>query len=267
MIEVVLVATTAAIAASISYLLWKARSSESSQIRRVIDLALCGSISIVVAKLIELAVLVIANGSYGNPAIVRYADVASTVVVILGLTLLAISVLDLIMIGKQLRPSGDKAGRLRDILETGPASRDLSLSAVPAILFRRNAQFSDKEITSTFLNNKIEEVLGFSQQEVQSDPHFLTWLMHPEDRQQFLSGDNDLAPGQLEAIFDSRFKHRSGSYRWIRTHITQVEDEHGTFKELIGCGFDITELKETEEQLTEILETDPCALVPDGEFE
>jgi len=267
MIEIVLIATTAAIAASISYSLWKARSNESSQIRRVIDLALCGSISILLAKLTELAVLVIANDSHGNPAIVRHADVASTVVVIVGLALLAISVLDLIMIGKQLRPRGDDTGRRRDMVEPGCASRDLKLFDVPAILFRRNGPFSERKIKSTFLNNKVEEVLGFSQQDVQSDPQFFTWLMHPEDRQHFLSGDNDLSPGQSDAVFDSRFKHRSGSYRWIRTYISRVDDEHGTFKELIGCGFDVTELKEAEEQLTKLLDTDPCTLNPEGESE
>jgi len=138
-------------------------------------------------------------------------------------------------------------------------------SAIPAILFRKGASLRDTRVSSVFLNNKAEDLLGFTQEEMQSDPHFLTWLMHPEDRQDFLAGDERLAEAQSEAIFDHRFKHRSGSYRWIRTIMKRVDDDDGAFREIVGCGLDITDLKEAEEQLASILSTDPCTLLPEDD--
>ncbi len=265
MIDVLLILTTLAIAAFAFHALWKARRNESGQLRRVIALAQYGAGAVMLAKFVELLILLTADAANGGLAIVRYSDIAATIVVAGGIALLAISLLDTIMIGRQLWPKEDDAlsGRAADPCRL--AGCEIEPAAIPAILFRKGALLRDTGVSSVFLNNKAEDLLGFTREELQSDPHFLTWLMHPEDRQDFLAGDERLAEAQSEAIFDHRFKHRSGSYRWIRTIMKRVDDDDGAFREIVGCGLDITDLKEAEEQLASILSTDPCSLLPEDD--
>lgn len=271
LIEIVLIAVTLAIAGSMSYALWQAQRIEPTQLRRVICLAMYGAFGVFVSKLIELALLTSVGSGYASAVTVYYGHLAADTIVVLGFTLLAVSVLDIVALGRHVWSADSMAPKQQESRQTKADSSDsepsdFDTSMVPAVLFRRSAPFSDTKTTSEFLTNGFEGILGFSREELQSDPHFLTWLMHPKDRQLVLSGDNDLEPGQLEAVFDQRFKHRSGSYRWIRTCVRRIEGENGQLKELIGCGFDITEQKEAEEQLSNILSTDPCNLVFDDEL-
>ncbi|MBT8066848.1 MAG: PAS domain-containing protein [Gammaproteobacteria bacterium] len=264
-VDTVLVTTTLAIAALVSHALWRARPDKPPQIRRVANLALSGAISISLAKLVQLGVLVTATGTGPTSPIAGFVDVAATVIVAVGIALLAISVLDMMMVGKQLWPKGTNATPASDPAKGETAGSHLSPGEIPAILFRREGPLGDAGVSSTFLNNKAAEVLGFSHDEMLSDPHFLTWLLHPEDRQDYQNGDEQLADAKAETVFDHRFKHRSGSYRWIRVTMKRIDDQAGKLKEIVACGMDVTDLKEAEEQLAGILSTDPCSVIPEDE--
>ena len=265
-LDTVLVTTTLAIAVLVSHALWKARRNEPPQIRRIAGLALAGAVSISLAKLVQLAVLMTANGMTSGSLITGYVDVAAAIVVAVGIALLATSVLDMMMVGKQLWPKAVDALSARNPAEADTTGSHLSPGRIPAILFRREGPLGDTSASSVFLNNKAEDVLGFTREEMQSDPHFLTWLMHPEDRQDYLNGDEQLVTARSEAVFDHRFKHRSGSYRWIRVTMKRIDDDSGGLKEIVGCGLDITDLKEAEQRLDNILSTDPCSVIPEDEI-
>jgi PAS domain S-box-containing protein len=265
-LDTVLVTTTLAIAALISLALWKAFRKESSEIRRVLGLALTGAAGVTLAKLVELGVLLNTGDAGADAMIIRYADVGATIVVAVGIALLATSLLDMVMFGRSLWPERGNSladTTSRSAIDTEPG---LEPGLVPAILFRRDAPLGDTTASSVFLNNKPEDVLGFTREEMQSDPHFVTWLLHPEDRGDLAAADQLLATPQSEAVFDQRYKHRSGSYRWVRTSMKRIEDENGAFKAIVGCGLDVTDLKEAEEQLASILSTDPCKLIPEDEI-
>ena len=263
MMDLVVTAITLAIAAAVTQALWKAQKRESTQLRLVINLAMYAALAIFVAKLLELAVVMSIGDDVRQVATVQYVQLGTDIVLVLGFTFLAVSMLDLITADRQLGWRKTGADTSSSVSEASYKVGCLEPSAIPAILFRRSAPLSENTVASEFLNNAVESLLGFSQDELKSDPLFLTWLMHPEDRQQYLSGASDPAPGQRVGTFDHRFKHRNGSYRWIRTCVTRIEGHDGQLEELVGCGFDITELKEAEVQLTEILNSDPCTLLPD----
>ncbi|MGB5256948.1 MAG: PAS domain S-box protein [Woeseiaceae bacterium] len=260
-IDIVLVTTTLAIAALISFALWRAFRRESGQTRRIVGLALGGAASITLAKLVQLVVLTSAADAGGDAMIARYVDVGSTIVVAIGMALLAASLLDMVMFGRSMWPHGD----LSHAAAVPGEEAILKPELVPAILYRRAAPLGDTTVCNVFLNNKPEDILGFTQEEMQSDPHFVTWLMHPEDRQDLAAADQLLEAEKSDAVFDQRYKHRSGSYRWVRTSMKRIEDENGTFKGIIGCGLDVTDLKEAEQQLISILNTDPCSVIPEDE--
>jgi PAS domain S-box-containing protein len=71
------------------------------------------------------------------------------------------------------------------------------------------------------------------------------WLLHPDDRERTLAEINRLAAGQKALRFESRFRHKDGSYRWLSWKA--VPDQGCIY----GMGRDVTELKEAENKLRE----------------
>jgi PAS domain S-box-containing protein len=69
------------------------------------------------------------------------------------------------------------------------------------------------------------------------------WLLHPEDRQKARGELGRLADGRRTLQFESRLRHRDGTYRWLSW--TAVPD--GGF--IYAVARDITEIKIAEEQL------------------
>lgn len=265
-IDIVLVTTTLAIAALISFALWRAFRKASTQIRRFLGLALAGASGITLAKLVQLVVLVSTADAGGDAMLARYADIGASIVVAVGMALLAASLLDMVMLGRSLWPMGSNSLAQPTSAVGVGADPGLEPELVPAILFRRAAPLGDTTASTVFLNNKPEDVLGFTREEMQSDPHFITWLMHPEDRQELPVADQLLEADQSEAVFDQRYKHRSGDYRWVRTSMKRIDGENGAFRGIIGCGLDITDLKDAAQQLESILSTDPCSVISEDEL-
>jgi PAS domain S-box-containing protein len=88
-----------------------------------------------------------------------------------------------------------------------------------------------------------EKVLGWTQQELTSRP--FTAFIHPEDRAASSEVAARLAQGHNLVQFENRFLRKDGSYRWIMWNATaSVEDEV-----IFATGRDVTELKQTQEQL------------------
>ena len=71
------------------------------------------------------------------------------------------------------------------------------------------------------------------------------WLMHPDDQEKTRAEIRHLAAGRKTLHFESRFRHRNGSYRWISWKA--VPDRGRVY----AMGRDITELKHAENELRE----------------
>ncbi|MGB5491642.1 MAG: hypothetical protein WBM76_12525, partial [Woeseiaceae bacterium] len=100
--DLVVTAITLAIAAAVTQALWKAQKSESTQLRQVINLAMYAALAIFVAKLLELAVVMSIGDDIRQVATVQYVKLGTDIVLVLGFTFLAISMLDLITADRQL---------------------------------------------------------------------------------------------------------------------------------------------------------------------
>src|SRR5262249_29814986 len=66
------------------------------------------------------------------------------------------------------------------------------------------------------------------------------WLIHPDDRERSTAERGHLAAGRLTVHFDSRLRHKDGSYRWISW---KAVPEGGR---VYAMGRDVTDLKEAE---------------------
>jgi PAS domain S-box-containing protein len=71
------------------------------------------------------------------------------------------------------------------------------------------------------------------------------WLLHPNDREKTRAEIIRLAMGRKTLRFESRFRHKDGSYRWISWK--SVPDQGRIY----AVGRDITDLKDAEDKLRE----------------
>jgi PAS domain S-box-containing protein len=119
---------------------------------------------------------------------------------------------------------------------------------IPAVVFMA---FLDQGISEAYVSPQIEAMLGFTQAEWLNDP--VRWFrqIHPDDKsrwsveaaQTFLSGE------PLRS--DYRVLARDGRVIWFHCEVRMVRHPDGRPWFIHGVGFDVTELKQAEEALTQ----------------
>ncbi len=118
---------------------------------------------------------------------------------------------------------------------------------MPAVIF---IAYLDKGTSEAYVSPQIEDSLGFSQEEWLGDP--IRWFqhIHPEDKDRWSLEAAELIQGKPLKSFYRVFA-RDGKIVWFRCEAKIVKHEDGRPWFFLGVGFDITELKQTEEALTE----------------
>src|SRR5579864_8551226 len=117
---------------------------------------------------------------------------------------------------------------------------------IPAVVFMA---YLDNAIGEAYVSPQIEAALGFSQQEGLEDPVRWYQQIHPDDKvrwsteaaEMFLSGK------PLRSAY--RVMARDGRVIWFQCDAKMIRREDGRPWFIHGVGFDITELKRTEEAL------------------
>ena len=117
---------------------------------------------------------------------------------------------------------------------------------IPAVIFMAHL---DRGIGEAYVSPQIEASLGFSQEEWLEDPIRWYQQIHPDDKQRwsveaaqmFLSGTS------LRSAY--RVMARDGRVVWFHCEAKMIRRKNGRPWFIHGIGFDITELKRTEEAL------------------
>ena len=120
------------------------------------------------------------------------------------------------------------------------------LEQIPAVVFMASL---DQGIGEAYVSPHIEALLGFTQEEWLNDPVRWYHQIHPADKtrwseeaaQMFLTGE------PLKSVY--RVMARDGHVVWFRCEAKMVRRDDGRPWFIHGIGFDITEIKEAEEQL------------------
>jgi PAS domain S-box-containing protein len=73
------------------------------------------------------------------------------------------------------------------------------------------------------LNPAWEQTLGFTTAELTSRPY--VEFVHPEDRQPSTREARKVAAGGQAVLFENRYRHRDGSYRWLSWNATSLPDQ------------------------------------------
>jgi PAS domain S-box-containing protein len=127
---------------------------------------------------------------------------------------------------------------------TGARQRLQHLLAVsPAIIYTTQAS---GDYACTFVSENLQAIMGYTPQEMTTDPKCWPDHLHPKDAPRVL----DEVPPLIErggGSVEYRFRHRDGRYVWIQDTFKVVYDDAGHPLELVGAWADITERKQAEQ--------------------
>src|SRR3984885_13607413 len=117
---------------------------------------------------------------------------------------------------------------------------------IPAIVFMA---YLDQGIGEAYVSPQIEAALGFSQEEWLEDP--VRWYnhIHPDDKQRWSTeaAEMFLTGSPLRSAY--RVLSREERVIWFHCEAKMIRKENGEPWFIHGVGFDITDLKRTEEAL------------------
>lgn len=145
------------------------------------------------------------------------------------------------------------------------------LSVSPAIIYTTQAS---GEYTCTFVSENLHAIMGYSPDEMTTDPKCWPDHLHPDDAHRVLEEVWPLIK-QGGGTIEYRFRRREGGYIWIQDTFKVVNDEAGQPLELVGAWADITahkeaeqaaldanvELQETKRYLTRLIESSTDAII------
>jgi PAS domain S-box-containing protein len=117
---------------------------------------------------------------------------------------------------------------------------------IPAVVFMA---FLDGGVSEAYVSPQIEEVLGFTREEWLDDPVRWYHHIHPDDRQRWSveAAEMFFSGSPLKSVY--RVLARDGRVVWFHCEARVVRRKDGQPWFIHGVGVDVSELKETEQQL------------------
>ena len=137
----------------------------------------------------------------------------------------------------------------------------LLVERVPAVVYIADA---GAEATWHYVSPQIEQMLGFTPQEWQADPHLWLRQVHPEDRSHALDEEARVIAADSEAETHStsyRMHHRDGSLVWVRDDAMALWSPGGQVT-WHGVLVDVTREKQLEARLGHQAFHDPLTGLP-----
>jgi PAS domain S-box-containing protein len=116
---------------------------------------------------------------------------------------------------------------------------------IPGMVYRARADWS------TEIVSKCEDICGYSAEQLGQGT--VNWLdvVHPDDKDKVLEAGSGLTEGPTTISQEYRIIAKDGAIRWVADDKSSYFSEDGLFKGVDGVVFDVTERKQTTEQLEE----------------
>jgi PAS domain S-box-containing protein len=147
----------------------------------------------------------------------------------------SINISDRILFEKALRKSEQRLSYL--------------LTSSPAMIYSYNPD----DYSLTFMSENVQNLLGYTAQEVLEQENFWANHIHPDDQERVFTNLPKLLERDIYA-HNYRFLNADGIYRWIQSELRLIRDEVGNPKEVVGYSIDITDRKQAEIELQQAKE-------------
>ena len=146
---------------------------------------------------------------------------------------------------EQLAAADTRNRELLEELRASKAFTDQLLSTTPDLVYVND--LSTKR--NTYVNPRLQQTLGYGAAEIEAmRPDLLATVLHPDDARRFseVQLPKILAAGDDDTFVNLfRMKHRSGEWRWFRSHERVFSrTPSGTPTQLVGTAHDITAERE-----------------------
>jgi len=160
---------------------------------------------------------------------------------VLGGTLVAFTLATL----ASLLVSRELAGRRRaeEAARTAQARFQQLVASSTAVLYA--TAVTPTGFPPTWVSENVTRIMGYEVAESLA-PNWWIDNLHPEDRPRVLAQVPELL-SRGELVMEYRFRHKDGTYRWIRDEARLQRDALGTASEVVGAWVDITARRRAEE--------------------
>lgn len=145
-----------------------------------------------------------------------------------------------------LNPSAPSSTRITSQLPNLEAKYRALVEQIPAVVFMA---YLDEGVGEAYVSPQIEAVLGFTQEEWLQDPVRWYSQVHPDDKRRWSleAAELFLSGKPLRSAY--RILSRDNRVIWLHCEAKMIRREDGRPWFIHGVGFDITDLKRTEEDL------------------
>lgn len=106
------------------------------------------------------------------------------------------------------------------------------------------------DFPATFMSAKVTNLLGYDPSEFLENPSLWSDCIHPDDKERIFDNLSSLFD-RGHHVHEYRFRHKNGSYRWMRDELSLMSDTEGTPLEIIGSWTDVTLRMQAEIALAE----------------
>jgi PAS domain S-box-containing protein len=138
--------------------------------------------------------------------------------------------------------------RMEDEIRVSRERLEYVVASNPAVIFT-GKPFSDyTDFDFTYVSSNITILLGYDVRDFIDDPRFWSKHVHPDDRQR-VAAEIPRVFTEDHLDLEYRFRHKDGTYRWIREENRLMRDKERRPQEVIGYWTDVTEWKRMEAEL------------------
>ncbi|HZA41996.1 MAG TPA: PAS domain S-box protein [Actinomycetota bacterium] len=150
------------------------------------------------------------------------------------------------------RRHGGQSGQPHDLKTIRERLRDAEarhrglVESIPAVIY---IDHPGRPWTTTYMSPQIENLLGFTPDEMMGEGSKWLQQIHPDDRARVVAESADHMKSGEPLLSTYRMATRSGDTVWVSRRATIVRDERGRPMFSQGVIFDVTDLKEMEQRL------------------
>ena len=137
------------------------------------------------------------------------------------------------------------------------------LTSSPAVIYSCNPA---GDCATTFISDNVKIELGYEPDDFTQDRHFWIDHIHPDDVS-IVKAEFAKLVDQGSHVLEYRFRHKNGSYRWMRDELRLLFDDRAKSVEVVGSWTDISDMKQTEDalrkseqQFRDLIENSPVGL-------
>ncbi len=108
--------------------------------------------------------------------------------------------------------------------------------------------------TFTYLSAQVEQVIGYTVEDVRNDPFMWINAIHPEDMDNMMTVTKEMFSSKKPVTRVYRMKHkRTQEYVWLEDYVVPILDDNGWIREFYASARDITARKNAELQREKLI--------------